>query len=199
MDLEKTMRSLKGRGFIPQHFATAKEAADYLCSQIENTTVAIGGSKTVEALGVYDRLTETNQVFWHWTQGATEEVYDGAGKAEVYLSSANALAESGEMVNIDGRGNRVAALTFAENKRLYLIVSTKKICPDLTSAIERARTVAAPTNVKKLPGNRPCNDTGKCFDCRSPHRGCATMQIMMFKPMTAKQVEVLLVDEELGF
>ena len=199
MDLEKTMRSLKGRGFVPQHFATAQEAADYLCSQIENTTVGIGGSKTVEALGVYDRLTESNQVFWHWTQGPTEEVYDAAGRAEVYLSSANALAETGELVNIDGRGNRVAALTFAENKRLYLIVSTKKICPDLTSAMDRARKVAAPANVPKLPGDRPCNTTGQCFDCRSPHRGCAVMQIMMFKPMTAKLVEVLLVDEDLGF
>ena len=199
MDLEKTMRSLKGRGFLPQHFATAQEAADYLCSQIQNTTVGIGGSKTVEALDVYDRLTETNQVFWHWTLGASQEVYDGAAAAEVYLSSSNAIAETGEMVNIDGRGNRVAALTYAENKRLFLIVSTKKICPDLTSAMERARKVAAPTNVKKLPGNRPCNTTNQCYDCRSPHRGCATMQIMMFKPMTAKSVEVLLVDEDLGF
>ena len=199
MDLEKTMRNLKGRGFVPQHFATAQEAADYLCSQIQNTTVGIGGSKTVEALGVYDRLTENNQVFWHWTLGATKEVYDGAAAAEVYLSSANALAETGEMVNIDGKGNRVAALSYPDNKRLYIIVGTNKLCPDLTSAMERARKVAAPTNVKKLPGSRPCNDTNQCFDCRSPHRGCAVMQIMMFKPMTAKSVEVLLIDEELGF
>ena len=82
MDLEKMMRNMKGRGFEAKHFATAQEAADYLCSQIENTTVGIGGSKTVEALGVYDRLTENNQVFWHWTLGATKEVYDGAAAAQ---------------------------------------------------------------------------------------------------------------------
>ena len=199
MDIEKIMRNLKGRGFEPKHFATKEEAADYLCSQIENTTVGIGGSKTVEALGVYDRLTQNNQVFWHWTLGPTKEVYDGAAAAEVYLSGANAIAETGEIVNIDGKGNRVAALSYPDNTRVFIIAGMNKLRPDLTSAMERARKIAAPLNVPKLPGNRPCNTTGQCFDCRSPQRGCAVMQIMMFKPMTAKSVEVILIDEELGF
>ena len=93
----------------------------------------------------------------------------------------------------------MAALTYAVGKRLFLIAGTNKVCPDLNAAMERARKVAAPANVPKLPGNRPCNTTGQCFDCRSEARGCCVMQIIMFRPMGVKHMELILIDEELGF
>ena len=111
----------------------------------------------------------------------------------------NAIAETGELVNIDGRGNRVAATTYVYGKRVFLIASAKKVCPDLTSAMDRARQVAAPRNVPKLPGDRPCNTTGKCWDCRSPARGCCVMQIIMYRPIDVNKMELVLVDEDLGF
>lgn len=199
MDLEKLTKNLKARGFDCFYAATAEEASAHVLEQVQNTTVGIGGSATVDALGLYDRLTENNEVFWHWKSGATPEVYQGAAEAEVYLSSVNGIAETGELINIDGKGNRVAALSYAVGKRIFLLVSTKKVAPDLAGAIKRARNIAAPKNLLRFPGKRPCTDTQRCWDCRSQDRCCCTMQIMMFKPMGSVKVEVILIDEDLGY
>jgi Uncharacterised ACR, YkgG family COG1556. len=199
MDIQKTLKNVKDRGMDASYFKTAKEAADYLIGEISDTTVGIGGSRTIDSLNIYDELCKTNDVAWHWKSGFNNaDTFAKAAAAEVYLSSANAISETGEIVNIDGRCNRIAALSFAEGKRIYIVASTKKVCPDLNSAIERARQIAAPLNVKKLPGDRPCNETAKCFDCRSAARGCCVMQIVMFKPMNAVKYELILVDEDLG-
>ncbi len=199
MDTEKLRKNLHARGFELTCFASAEEAKAYLCEQIQDTDVGFGGSKTADALDLYHALQAHNTVHWHWYEGTAPEVFQAAAQAEVYISSVNAIAETGELVNIDGRGNRVAALSFAEGKRVFIVASTKKVCPDLNTAIERARTVAAPINVQKLPGKRPCAVTGSCMDCRSPARGCCVLQVLMFKPMGTKRFEVLLIDEDLGF
>lgn len=199
MDLEKLRKNLKARGMDFFYAATAEEAKQHLLEQVQNTTVGIGGSKTVEALGLYDELVKSNDVHWHWKDGTAPEVYQDANSAEVYLASANGLAETGEIINIDGTGNRIAALTYAVGKRIFLLVGRNKVCPDLVSAIERARTVAAPINMQRFPGKRPCMGTEQCADCRSPDRGCCTMQIMMYKPMRCKSVEVVLIGENLGY
>lgn len=199
MDLAKLEKNLKARGLAYFHAATAEEAVQHVAEQVQNTSVGIGGSKTVEALGLYEKLTENNKVHWHWKDGAKPEVYQAAAEAEVYLSSANAISETGEIVNIDGRGNRVAAQSYAVGKRLFILAGKNKVCADLTSAIERARTVAAPINMQRFAGNRPCMKTEKCMDCRSVDRGCCTMQIMMYKPMGCASVEVILIDEDLGY
>ena len=199
MDLEKLKKNVTARGMEFFYARTAEEAKQHVLEQVRNTTVGIGGSKTVDALGLYDELCKTNEVHWHWKDGAKPEVYRAAEQAEVYLSSVNGISETGELVNIDGRGNRVAALTYVMGKRVFLLASSKKVCPDLNSAMDRARKVAAPANVPKLPGNRPCNTTGQCWDCRSPARGCCVMQVIMFRPMNAAKYELVLIDEDLGF
>lgn len=199
MNLKELEKNLKARGIECYCAATAEDAVQHVAEQVQNTSVGIGGSKTVEALGLYEKLAENNQVHWHWKDGATAEVYRSAAESEVYLSSANAIAETGEIVNIDGKGNRVAAQSYAVGKRLFILAGKNKVCPDLASAMERARTVAAPINMQRFPGNRPCMGTEQCMDCRSQDRGCCTMQIMMYKPMGSKKVEVILIDEELGY
>ena len=105
MDIEKTIRALTGRGFAVQHFATGREAADYLDGAIDGTTVGIGGSKTIDQIGLYDRLTRHNTVWWHWRTPGFDTL-DHALTAPVYLSSANAITADGQILNIDGRGNR---------------------------------------------------------------------------------------------
>ena len=200
MGLDKIGRkNVTARGFEFFYAATGEEAVQHVLEQVQHTSVGIGGSQTVAALGLYDRLLENNEVHWHWKDGATKEVFQAAEQAEVYLSSVNGIAETGELVNIDGRGNRVAALSYTPEKRIFLLAGRNKLCPDLTSAIERARQIAAPLNVPKMPGNRPCNTTKKCWDCRSEARGCCIMQILMFKPLDAKKVELILIDEDLGY
>ena len=199
MDLKKLEKNLKARGFDYYYATDAEDAVRHILEQVQNTSVGIGGSTTADQLGLYDRLTETNQVHWHWKEGPKPEVYQAAAEAEVYISGVNGLAESGEVVNIDGKGNRVAALSYAVGKRIFLVAGRNKVCPDLPAAIERARNVAAPKNLLRFPGTRPCTDTQKCWDCRSKDRSCCTMQIMMFKPMQSKKVELILIDEDLGY
>lgn len=199
MDMDKLRKNLKLRGMESFYAPSAEVAVTHLLEQIHGTTVGIGGSKTIEALNLYDRLRVDNEVHWHWRDGWDAAVFHAAAQAEVYLSSVNAIAETGELVNMDGRGNRAAALTFGEGKRIFIVASTKKICPDLPSAIERVRTVAAPRNVQKLPGKRPCSVTGTCVDCRSPDRGCCVLQTILFKPMNTKKLEVILLDADLGY
>ena len=199
MDLKKLEKNVRERGFEFFYAATAEEAVQHVLDQVRNTSVGIGGSTTVDQLGLYDRLTETNQVLWHWKDGPKPEVYQAAAEAEVYLSGVNGISESGELVNIDGKGNRVAALSYAVGKRIFLLASTKKVCPDLGSAIERARNTAATKNLLRFPGKRPCTDTQRCWDCRSKDRGCCTMQIMMYKPMQCERVELILIEEDLGY
>ena len=94
MDIEKTIRALTGRGFAVRHFATGREAADYLDGAIDGTTVGIGGSKTIDQIGLYDRLARHNTVWWHWRTPGFDTL-DHALTAPVYLSSANAITEDG--------------------------------------------------------------------------------------------------------
>lgn len=197
MDIEKTIRNLKSFGAEVNHFATGAKAAEYLTSEIHGKSVGIGGSKTVEQLGIYEKLCETNTVSWHWKDGGDKAVFDAAANAEVYISSVNGISETGEMVLIDGRGNRVGAVSSAFEKTVYIVASVKKICPSLSEAIERAHTIA-PERVLSMPGKRPCAFTGKCIDCHSPDRLCRYILVLCGKGYGQKKLEVILIDEDLG-
>lgn len=198
MDIEKTLENLRQRKFQAHFFDTRKEAADYLCREIKNTTVGIGGSKTLEELDIYGRLAENNRVFWHAVTPG-QETTDAACSAKVYLSSANAIAETGEIVNIDGRGNRVTATLYGPEK-VYIVAGVNKLAPDLDSAIFRARNVAAPKNAQRLKKDTPCAEKAdKCYDCRSKERICRGLVILMNAMLGVGSTEIILIGEELGF
>ncbi len=195
MELEKAIRSLKLRGFGVQHFASGDEAAAYLCDQIKDTAVGIGGCKTADQLGLYEKLSENNTVYWHWRVPGPETLAK-ANAAPVYITSANAISEDGEILNIDGRGNRLAGQVFG-NKKLYIVAGVNKLRPDFQSALERARNVAAVQNCKRFPANTPCKLDDQCHDCRSPERICRAL-LVLWAPMMDMEAEVILIDEELG-
>ena len=195
MDMEKTIRNLELRGFAVQHFATGAEAADYLCSQIQNTTVGIGGCKTADQLGLYEKLSERNTVYWHWREPGWETL-DKANHAAVYITSANAMTEDGQILNIDGRGNRLAGQVFGQ-KKVYYVVGSNKICPDFESALYRARNTAAVENCKRFPNKPPCQTDDQCHDCRSPERICRAL-LVTWMPMMDMETEVILIDEAYG-
>lgn len=197
MDIEKTIENLKLRGFGVKYFSAGTEAVEYLCGEVKGTTVGIGGSKTVDQLKLYDRLTEVgNTVFWHWREPGFDTLYK-ENSADVFISSANAIAETGEIVNIDGRGNRLAGMVFGK-KVVYIVAGVNKICPDFESAVCRARNIAAVENCKRFPNNTPCKIDGKCHDCRSPERICNALLVLWGPMMDMKKVEVILIDEALG-
>lgn len=197
-DLEKTGKNLEGRGFRVHRFATGAEAADYLVQTLHGTSIGIGGSVTIDTLGVYDRLCGSNEVFWHWKNHAPE-TRERAGKPETYLCSANGVSENGEIVNIDGFGNRVAGTIYGP-ERVFLVVGRNKIAPDLTGAIDRARNIAAPLNARRLNRHTPCAvGEPRCHDCHSPEKICGVMTVFFMPPTSIKEFHVILVDEDLGY
>ena len=197
-DLEKTGKNLERRGFRVHRFASGAEAADFLVQTLHGTSIGIGGSVTIDTLGVYDRLCESNEVFWHWKNHAPE-TRERAGKAETYLCSANGVSETGEIVNIDGFGNRVAGTIYGP-ERVFLVVGRNKIAQDLTGAIDRARNIAAPLNARRLNRHTPCAvGEPRCHDCRSPEKFCGVMTEFFIPPTSIKELHAILVDESLGY
>ena len=186
--------NLEQLGYTVRCFDTAGQAADYLDSQLDGQTVAFGGSVTLRDMGLYPRLAAHNRCLWHWEQGTLEE----ARHADVYITSANGVAETGEIINIDGNGNRVASSLFG-HKKVYFVIGANKIAPDYDAALWRARNIAAPKNAQRLKKNTPCAALGdRCYNCKSPDRICRALTVFWAKP-TANPVEVILIRQELGY
>lgn len=200
MDAEKLQRSLRARGWDFKHFATGDEAADYLAGELSGASVGIGGCGTADAIGLYDKLKAVcPDVAWHWKEEDQLAARMRAMTTDAYVCSANAIAETGEIVNIDGMGNRIAATTFG-HKRLYIVAGKNKVCPDLESAIHRARNVAAPLRARSMGMNTPCTrgEELKCCDCSAAERVCCAMTILMHKMMGMDKCELILIDQDLG-
>lgn len=186
-------QALTARGFGFTYFDSTREAAAYVSEICAGRSVSLGGSVTLQQLGLPDAFAPGTDVHWHWiTPGEYKQ------DADVFLSSANALSETGEIVNIDGAGNRVAGTLFGA-KHCIFVCGVNKLCPDLQSAIKRAREVAAPMNAKRLGCKTPCAVDGKCHDCKSPGRICRALVIHMAPPMRMDKCEVVLIGEPLGF
>ena len=201
MDLQTVKTNLEARGYRVSCFDTAAAAALYLNGQIDRKTVGIGGSLTVQEMGLYESLREHNTVYWHWrvAEGQTpDELRTATAGAEEYISSVNGLAGTGEIVNIDGSGNRVAATIYG-HKKVWFIVGENKLAPDLEGAIARARNVAAPKNAQRLSVKTPCAERGdKCYDCKSPARICRALSVLWEAPR-GSEYEVILIADALGY
>lgn len=192
LQLDEACRAFEARGFTCTFCATAAQAADYLTTRCAGKSVAFGGSVTLDALGVYDALRDKADVHWHWKGDA------GITSGDVYLTSANAVSAMGEIVNIDGTCNRVAGSLYGFDA-CYVVCGVNKLTPDLTSAMRRARTIAAPLNARRLGKRTPCAVDGKCHDCRSPERICRAMAVLMAPPARMRHYEIVLIGEELGY
>ena len=188
-------KNLEARGFSVRTFATAAEAAAYLNEAIDGKTVGFGGSVTLQDMGLYELLGSHNEVHWHWVNGQEER--KTAMGTQVYLSSANGLAETGEIINIDGSGNRVASTLYGHEK-VYLVIGRNKLAPTYDEALWRARNIAAPKNAQRLGRKTPCAVKGdRCYDCKSPDRICRGL-VVLWGAMMGMETEVILVDEDLG-
>lgn len=203
MDIKKTIDALEKRLYTVTYFKTHKEAADYLDEQIDGKVVGFGDSRTMIDMGLYKRLLTHNEVYDPYQGKNNDEFLEIAARTlttDIFLTSVNAMSETGEMVNIDGTGNRVAGSLFG-HKKVYFVVSTNKIEPTLEQAVWRARNIAGPKNSMKYDLPTPCVASGgrKCYDCKSPERICNAMMIYMRRMNDIDDVEVVLIDEKMGF
>ncbi len=194
---------LKKHEFEALYLKTREEAAQEILKWVTpETSIGIGGSVTIRELGIIDQLkSKAKTVYDHWVPGLSRGDSEAIRKAEmtsdVFLSSSNAITLDGELVNIDGIGNRVNAMNFGP-KKVILVAGYNKIVRNVEEAIKRIKNEVSPQNQRRLNMNTPCTQTGWCVDCNSTNRGCRMIVIHERKPMWT-DVLVMIVGEELGY
>ena len=197
MDYAAIRKNFENHGFSTQLFSTGQEAVEYLAGKLQGRTIGFGGSLTLRELGLYETLCNTNAVVWHH-KVLSDAVRRLARQTNTYISSANAVAATGQIVNIDGAGNRLAMTAYGPEE-CYYVVGKNKIAPDLESAMYRSRNVAAPLNAQRLKASTPCAQKGdKCYDCNSPDRLCRLTLIVDRAPL-GMHSEIIFVDQDLGY
>lgn len=199
--MEQVKKNLEKNGFDVEIMPNAAAVKDALLKEIPaDVVVGFGGSMTVKDTGIYEALVERgNKTLWHWETAPENRaaICKEALVSDVYLSSANALLEDGEILNIDGNGNRVSALFYGP-KKVILVIGKNKIAKDYDSGLERIQTIACPQNARRLGRKTPCATLGRCTDCDSPDRMCMVTSLIEKKPPTMAY-KIYLVNEELGF
>ena len=201
MDFSKVKGNLEALGYKVHEFGTAGEASAWIDGEIDGCTVGFGGSETLSAMGLYGILSAHNSVYSHHVPKdgmTTAELKAAACAADVYLSSVNGLSENGEIINIDGKGNRVSSI-FYGHRRVYLVIGVNKLAKDYENALWRARNIAAPLNAKRLGMKTPCAaKADRCYDCKSPDRICRELAVLWECPI-GSDITIVLVDEKLGY
>ena len=203
VNLEIVVENLKKNNFAVHVAENKEEGAQIVRSLIEKgATIGVGGSVTIDQLDILDGLeSEGHLIFNHNKAGLTpQQVLDFRRReltCDVFLTSTNALTEKGELVNIDGVGNRVAALTFGP-KRVVVATGINKIVADVHAGIARIGSVAAPLNNKRLKKDMPCTKVGHCVDCQLPGRICNVTTITKKRPPLT-DIHIVLIKEELGY
>lgn len=193
MDLEDLSKKLASRGFIPVVCDNAKQAADKMLELIPaDDTVGAGGSVTLSQIGIAEKLAERGNTFFD------RNSYVEAAGAKWFLSSANAMTENGDIVNIDGSANRVSSLIFGVPNVIY-VVGKNKIVKDLDAAIDRIRNYTCHLNAVRLGKSTPCAITGKCAYCTGKECMCNVTTIVHHPTRYQEKVYVLLINEELGY
>ncbi len=189
------------------HLAKDKDdAREIALSMIKNgDSIGFGGSLSVDQVGLKDELVRMGKsgyltVFNPYEDGLTREesinMRHRGMQADVFVTGTNAITEAGELVNIDGYGNRVAAMICGP-KKVIVIVGRNKIVRDFDAALERIRKEAAPLNAKRLNKLTPCVKTGRCMDCKTPQRICNSL-VKIWGSYDPDRIHVIIVDEELG-
>lgn len=168
----------------------------------EGEVVAVGGSMTLFETGVIDYLRSGKFKFLdRYKEGLNgkeiKEIYRKSFFADSYFVSSNAVTEDGELYNVDGNGNRVAAMLYGP-EQVFVIVGVNKIVKDLDEAIERNRECAAPANAKRLNRKTPCAKVGYCMDCSSEQRIC-NEYILIRRQGRKERIKVLIVGKTLGY
>ncbi len=199
---KKVVENLKQNFFNALYFDTQSEAADYICSQITaGMQVAFGGSITVRGLGIREKAEALGAILIdHGVPGLDEtqklEVMRRELTSDLFISSTNAITTDGYLVNVDGYGNRVAAMIFGPRK-VIIVAGINKIVHSEKAAFERLEKIAGPMNMKRLDRDTPCTHDAVCHDCKSLSRGCRAYTVIRRRP-THTPMDVIIVGESLG-
>jgi hypothetical protein len=184
---------------VPDGEATTAKVLDMIP---KGATVGLGGSLTVQQIGLLKALRSGRYTLYdQYAKGLSpEESMQMRRKgllADFFITGTNAITLDGRLVNLDGSGNRVAALTFGPRK-VIVVVGRNKIVGDVDEGLNRIWNLAAPLNAARLNRDTPCTETAQCEDCSSPERICNHLLITE-RQMKPGRLTVILVDQDLGF
>lgn len=201
----QVIQAMKKRNITGHYCPTAAQAVETICGMIPaKSLVGLGGSVSIIESGLVEALRKMDiRLLDRYREGVPpEEVaamrYEGL-QSDVFIASSNAVTADGKLVNIDGTGNRVAAMIFGP-KKVILMVGMNKIVPDVETAIKRVKNTATPPNALRVGVETPCSHKGFCQDphCQVPHRICAQV-VITEASMTPDRIHVVLVGQALGF
>lgn len=219
LHIERAMKNLK-KNNIESFIVESKELVTDLIERLinEGDTIGFGGSQTLKQIGFFEFIKSGNYNLLDRDQeGLSRDEVQNINRqvflSDVYFASANAVTEHGEIYEVDGNGNRVAAITFGP-KKVILIVGKNKVVKNLHDAVERVKNIACPANTMRLKVGSVCNSTGYCVNggiCDDRHLMCAapgscTNSICSFSNVIASQtasnhdrIKVIFVNEDLGY
>ena len=197
----KTAEALNKRHFEAYYCSTAAEAVEKVLELTPKTdVVSWGGAMTVDELGIKQRMAQEGYTLLDRDTAQTPEekqaIMRQALTCGTFLMSSNAISKDGQLVNIDGNGNRVAAMCFGP-RQVVVVAGMNKVRGTLDAAVARVRNVAAPANAQRFGVKTPCGLTGQCGDCTSPDCICSKLVITRFC-MPERRIKVVLVGEDLG-
>jgi L-lactate utilization protein LutB len=201
--VKKTMDNLEKNNMEAYFVKNEEEMLSKVKELItEGETVAVGGSMTLFETGIIDYLRNGKFNFLdRYKDGLTanevKEIFRKSFFADSYLVSTNALTENGELYNVDGNGNRVAAMLYGPDQ-VIVIVGINKIVKDVDAAIKRNREISAPINAKRLNKTTPCTKVGYCMDCKSSDRICNEYTLIKRQGIKGR-IKVIIVGKELGY
>lgn len=199
---KKVIKNLESRNMEGYYAKTCEEALEKALSLIpKGSSIGWGGSASAKEIGLTEAIIN-GEYEVHNREAAKDGEEKGRIEREIFscdyfFCGTNAMTEGGELVNIDGYGNRVAALIYGP-KNVVLIVGMNKVCKDLESAMKRARNEAAPINAQRFSLNTPCNKEGSCYDCKVEDTICCQFVITRYSKIK-NRIKVILVDDFLGF
>lgn len=199
---QKLIKNFERRHMEAFYCPTKEEAIKKALELIpEGSSMTWGGSMTIRDMGLVKALHEKNyDIFDRDLCTDPEENQKAMRRAfsmDWFITSANAVSEDGHIVNIDGTGNRTAAITFGP-KNVLFVISLKKVCRDLESAVKRARSTAAPINVARFDIKTPCRIDGICHDCNAPGTVCCNIHIVR-NSFIDKRIKIILINEDFGY
>ena len=201
--IERTIKALE-KNNMSGYLVNSKEELIEKVSELvsENSLVACGGSKTIFETGLINHLRSGRFNFLdryeeHLSKADIKALYRQTFSADAYFTSTNAITENGELYNVDGNGNRVAAMLYGPDK-VIVIVGVNKIVKNISEAIERNKSMCAPANAKRLDTNTPCKIKGYCMDCNSQDRICCEYTVIK-KQRTENRIHVIFLNENFGY
>ena len=198
----QVVEALRKNDFTAEYLKTAADAREKLLSMIPaGATVGFGGSMTIDGLDIQEKLRERGcPIYDHIKEPDPEKKMEARLKqltCDIFLCGSNAITLDGKLYNVDGNGNRVAAMIFGP-KQVIVVAGINKIVKDLSAADDRVKRIAAPTIALRVNGDAPCVRLGYCVDCDSPKRICKAAVTLHRKP-SSHGVHVIIVGEALGY